>query len=275
VGAVRTLAVASVAGRWTSQLPPRSWTVTGPDPRGVPAAAAPPGEPGGSTLVALASPSERSRPRRTRRTGTEVPAGFASRGLARVCPFAVLPARGRVTERCVHSRRRRSAEAGDVAIGVGFPGPTSCSALVVSHHLDGLLRTVAAGLLHPAPGLGVRRVAGRPSPATARIRRSEGPAPERPFPRRGHPSKGSPRQQPCRITAVVASLPLPRARPPGPKPRVPKRPKARPAAHEAPARIRAPRRTDSVGRCRRNRSSDSAGVTPLNPHVVSARWNRT
>jgi hypothetical protein len=47
------------------------------------------------------------------------------------------------------------------------PDPTrvsgSCSALVVSHHLDGLLRTGAAGLLHPAVDYGVRRVS-RSSP---------------------------------------------------------------------------------------------------------------
>jgi hypothetical protein len=39
-------------------------------------------------------------------------------------------------------------------------GPGSRSALVVSHHLDGLLHTEAAGLLHPADDSGVRRVSG-------------------------------------------------------------------------------------------------------------------
>jgi len=47
----------------------------------------------------------------------------------------------------------------------GTPEPTgiSCSVLVVSLHLDGLLRVSSAGLLHPADGPGVRRV----SPAEA------------------------------------------------------------------------------------------------------------
>lgn len=38
--------------------------------------------------------------------------------------------------------------------------PTSCSARVVSHHLGGLLRTRAAGLLRPAAGPEVHRVSG-------------------------------------------------------------------------------------------------------------------
>jgi len=42
--------------------------------------------------------------------------------------------------------------------GQGFHPPTSCSVRVVSHHLDGFLRTGAAGLLRPATGPGVRRV---------------------------------------------------------------------------------------------------------------------
>jgi len=41
------------------------------------------------------------------------------------------------------------------------PAAPSCSALVVSHHLDGLLRAGSAGLLHPAAGSGVRRVSAR------------------------------------------------------------------------------------------------------------------
>jgi len=36
--------------------------------------------------------------------------------------------------------------------------PKSRSVLVVSHHLDGLLRTELVGLLHPTPDPGVRRV---------------------------------------------------------------------------------------------------------------------
>jgi len=108
---------------------------------------------------------------------------------------------------------------------VGFPGPTSCSALVVLHHLGGLLRTGAAGLLRPAPGLGVRRVSGPRTPA----RPPRGSVGLRgPFPRRGqHPSKGSPRQQPYRITAADALVSLPRARTPDGRSRGPRvRPRA-------------------------------------------------
>jgi len=80
----------------------------------------------------------------------------------------------------------------------------SCSALGVSHPLGGLLRIGVAGLLRPAAGYGVRRVSRCPShplygdgyePSVSRAA--------------VHPTKSSPRQQPFRITAVVASLPLP------------------------------------------------------------------
>jgi len=81
------------------------------------------------------------------------------------------------------------------------------SALVVSHHLGGFLRAGAAGLLRPAAGCGVRRVA-RSGFQTARRH----PARPSRFPRRiSYPSKSSPRQQPHRITAAVAFLPLPHA----------------------------------------------------------------
>jgi len=81
---------------------------------------------------------------------------------------------------------------------------TSRSVLVVSHHLDGFLRAKAAGLLHPATSLEVRRVSRCRPPALPKG------ADCRPrFSRRGsYPSKGSPRQQPYRITAAVALLPL-------------------------------------------------------------------
>jgi hypothetical protein len=39
-----------------------------------------------------------------------------------------------------------------------LPHRESCSVRVVSHHLDGLLRSELAGLLHPAADPGVRRV---------------------------------------------------------------------------------------------------------------------
>jgi hypothetical protein len=48
---------------------------------------------------------------------------------------------------CVHSREQ-------APFGPALRPAGSRSALVVSHHLDGFLRTRAAGLLHPAAGLG-------------------------------------------------------------------------------------------------------------------------
>lgn len=94
-----------------------------------------------------------------------------------------------------------ATEMGSSPSGRGFHPPTSRSARVVSLHLDGFLRTRAAGLLHPAPGPGVRRVSVEPSHHRTK------PKPGAPwvgssFPRRGHPSKGFPRPQPYRITAA-------------------------------------------------------------------------
>jgi hypothetical protein len=88
-------------------------------------------------------------------------------------------------------------------------GPGSRSALVVSHHLDGLLRAGAAGLLHPAVDSGVRCVSGSGSQELPREVALERPSPS-PH-RESHPSKSSPHQQPYRITAAVALLPLPHA----------------------------------------------------------------
>ena len=103
---------------------------------------------------------------------------------------------------CVHSRKPRLPSARRC-----HPS-RSCSARVVSHHLDGFLRTGAAGLLHPADDSGVQRVSSLrlpDAPEDVLVRR-------RPSPRReSYPSKSSPRQQPYRITAAVALLPLPLA----------------------------------------------------------------
>ncbi len=68
--------------------------------------------------------------------------------------------------RCrVSSVRIRSATCASTpapkGIGERRPAAPSCSILVVSHHLDGLLRAGSAGLLHPAAGCGVRRVSAR------------------------------------------------------------------------------------------------------------------
>jgi hypothetical protein len=74
-----------------------------------------------------------------------------------------------------------------------------------------LLRIGVAGLLHPAAGYGVRRVSRGPSHHLV------GDGYERSVPRAAvHPTKSSPRQQPCRIAAVVASLAFPSVLPVSP-----------------------------------------------------------
>lgn len=103
-------------------------------------------------------------------------------------PLLALPASRlfAVLSWCVHSRPANRSS------GRGFHAPTSCSALVVSHHLGGFLRTRAAGLLHPAPGLEVRRV----SVGSAHLRASRSSTHRgrgADFPATWHPSKGSPR----------------------------------------------------------------------------------
>jgi hypothetical protein len=168
----------------------------------------------------------------------------------------------------------------------------SCSALVVSHHLDGLLRVGAAGLLRPAAGSGVRRVSRRPSHPLC------GDGYEPSVPRAAvDPAKSSPRQQPCRITAVVAFLPLPSilpvrpARLPGPSkyvankfvgvPRLGVRlapaPEGRLSSEEGSG-VRTSRQPRSPGfpkargdrshRGRRPRSPESRGYLPRRPKPV-------
>jgi hypothetical protein len=157
--------------------------------------------------------------------------GSSSRGLARLAPFAgclllrPLPVRG-LPKQIEYLR-------------VGFPGPTSRSALVVSHHLGGLLRTGAAGLLRPAPGLGVRRVSGRTRPHDSRRGRS---GRERPFPRRGQSTL---RRVPLVSSRTASLRPMPSCRCHVPERRRPK-PQAPVTPESAP-----------VGRCRQNRSSGS------------------
>jgi len=92
----------------------------------------------------------------------------------------------------------------EASFGPTVPTADSRSVLVVSHHLDGFLHAGAAGLLHPAASSGVRRVS-RPGFQITR----ECPASPSRSPRRGsYPSKSSPHQQPYRITAAVALVPL-------------------------------------------------------------------
>jgi hypothetical protein len=92
----------------------------------------------------------------------------------------------------------------EASFGPTVPAADSRSVHVVSHHLDGFLHAGAAGLLHPAASLGVRRVSRSGFPVTRGC-----PASPSRSPRRGsYPSKSSPHQQPYRITAAVALLPL-------------------------------------------------------------------
>ena len=85
----------------------------------------------------------------------------------------------------------------------------ACSARVVLHHLDGLLRTPGFGFVAPRCQNGFAAFQScainhqpRPKPAPA--------AGQHPPPRNAvHPSKSSPRQQPYRITAAVPLLPFP------------------------------------------------------------------
>lgn len=81
----------------------------------------------------------------------------------------------------------------------------ACAILAVSHRLDGLLRSVAAGLLRPAAGHGIRSVSPTLSPGSSEVV----PGQECGFPQRIHPSKNTPRRQPFRVTATVALLLLP------------------------------------------------------------------
>jgi hypothetical protein len=88
---------------------------------------------------------------------------------------------------------------------------------VVSHHLDGFLRSEVAGLLHPAAGHGVRCVSRSPRPR-ARHRRTDGGGRRTCRPRSAfHTPRRNPRRQPHHVTVAVAPLPfaVARARPSG------------------------------------------------------------
>jgi len=98
--------------------------------------------------MAFASSSERSRKRWNRLSLVPPLMGFECRPPAGKPPARPLP----------------GAEA---PFGPTLPSADSCSALVVSHHLNGLLRTGVTGLLHPATGQGFAafcacRLPGRP-----------------------------------------------------------------------------------------------------------------
>jgi hypothetical protein len=100
---------------------------------------------------------------------------------------------------CVHSRHA------SVSSVVSRQADESCSALVVSHHLDGLLRKWAPGVLQPVTAVGFdafqTSVPASPGPKT-----HQGGDRKSSSQRGSHPSKNPPRQQPRRITAVVTLL---------------------------------------------------------------------
>jgi hypothetical protein len=99
--------------------------------------------------------------------------GSASLGLARLFHPSV------VSPRCVHSQTPLQAA---MAFGPRLPHLDSCSARVVSHHLDGLLRTGACGFVAPRfrPWGSLRFV-----PSVPRLRRGGGDR-VRSSPQRGH-----------------------------------------------------------------------------------------
>jgi hypothetical protein len=128
------------------------------------------------------------------------PRRSASLGIRpRVCPAFDIPVVRPLPGFVGLSRHCRSARV--------LPRTRTRSALVVSHHLDGLLRTQASGLLHPEAERGSLRFA-MPPPrplAEATVRGLVHPSPQR----GSHPSKNSPRRQPYHVAVAIALLPLP------------------------------------------------------------------
>jgi len=84
--------------------------------------------------------------------------------------------------------------------------PTACSVLVVSHHLDGLLRERAVSLLRLTASW--RSAAFPVRSSTCTLPKQHSVERVRTFPRSAfsHPSKDSPHLQPYRVTTAVAFL---------------------------------------------------------------------
>jgi len=98
------------------------------------------------------------------------PRRSASHGIRpRVCPTFDIPVVRPLPGFVGLSRHCRSARV--------LPRTRTRSALVVSHHLDGLLRTQASGLLHPEAERGSLRFAMPPPPSAGRSHRSWAGAP--------------------------------------------------------------------------------------------------
>jgi hypothetical protein len=200
---------------------------------------------GGSTLVTLASPAERSRRCRNLSRGTRFlaeppPRAPSSRGLARLVPL-----RRSLPVRPLPAARRRSSP---LAIGSG---------LQARHRVPpAWFRTTSAAFSAPAP-----RVCCAPLPAVGFV---AFPAPCAPAespegsvgPRGPSPRHGDTLRRVPLVSSRAASLrPLPSCRC-----RVPECPTAGAVGPRAPEGARA-------GRCRRNRCSGSRRAA--NPHVVS------
>jgi len=195
--------------------------------------------PDASTSVTFTSPSMRphtaGNPSRIAVTEVSTRHGFHP-----LLEFARLPP--------LHRHTVRASTPGDQSL-LRADGTTrfgSCSALVVSHHLDGFLRAAAAGLLHPATGLGfatfrdaVSRGLSREASVTDLVSRDAG----------SHPSKSSPHRQPHHVTAIAR---VHRGRCPlAVTARSPRRPRSSLRGRAPPRRSRAlgaiaPAETDSI-----------------------------
>jgi hypothetical protein len=95
--------------------------------------------------------------------------GFVRRCVSKTAACAAAPTRApttppptprRASAPRVFTDRASTPARVAACFGLEEPSSKSCSVLVVSHHLDGFLRSEVAGLLHPAAGHGVRRVSG-------------------------------------------------------------------------------------------------------------------
>jgi len=139
----------------------------------------------------LAAPSKRLPSHRTdpRRSASH---GIRSRGVPRRRPTCRRLLPGHVTAAvrpvCCQSTRTRSAP-------------------VVSHHLDGLLRTTGLGFVAPRSQTGFVTFHSAFSARAPAETDSQGLTPHSPQ-RGSHPSKNSPRRQPYHVTVAVALLPF-------------------------------------------------------------------
>ena len=101
------------------------------------------------------------------------------------CSLLEVPSTGNRFDRPLQA----PAACASVAVGLLVPPSKSCSALVVSHHLDGFLRSCSVGLLHPTADPGVHRVSANRSPGRDRLRRVTRSGRSGGSPRCAHPSK--------------------------------------------------------------------------------------